>query len=73
MFGESFWDDNRGLQAFGKACMTFVTQANSYFFHFQHGQRNFDFARKRLDFSDNSLWPSNPGERDAHDSFHEQT
>jgi len=52
--------------------MTFVTQANSYF-HFQHGQRNVDFARKRLDFSENSLWPSNPGERDAHDSFHEQS
>ena len=49
-----------GSQAFGKACMTFVTQANSYF-HFQHGQRNVDFARKGLDSSQNSLWPSNPG------------
>ena len=41
-----------GSQAFRKACMTFVTQANSYFFHFQHEQRNVDFARKRLDFSE---------------------
>ena len=52
-----------GSQAFGKACMTFVTQANSYFFHFQRGQRNADFARKRLNFSENSLRPPNPGER----------
>ena len=75
MFGESFRKDNRFSSVQESKYDIRNTQANSsrYFFHFQHGKRNVDFALERLYFSENSLWPSNPGERDAHDSFHEQT
>ena len=72
MFGESFRNDNRSSSV--QESMYDIRNTGKFvLLSFSTRTEKCRFCTKKTRLFRNSLWPSNPGERDAQDSFHEQS